>query len=245
MHAVRSEYQAGETHIEVLVPKSAADAAALRTLYVLPVEPLDGRRWGDALAEVQKLDLHHRFQLVCVYPTFSDWPWYADHPTDPLLRQETYFLKVVVPFVERSYPVARQAQTRLLVGFSKSGWGAWSLLLRHPDTFGRAAAWDAPLDMAQPNRFGMEKIFATQENFERYQIRRLLEQQAAKFRDGKRLIHLGYGNFRDQHLAIEQRLNDLGVSREFRDGPALPHDWTSGWLPTAVGLLTGEDPAQD
>ena len=40
-----------------------------------------------------------------VAPTFSHLPWYADHPTKPEIRQETYFLKVVVPFIDKTYPV--------------------------------------------------------------------------------------------------------------------------------------------
>ena len=42
-------------------------------------------------------------------PTFSDLPWYADHPTNPLIRQETYFLKVVLPFIEKTYPARSDA----------------------------------------------------------------------------------------------------------------------------------------
>jgi S-formylglutathione hydrolase FrmB len=189
------------------------------------------------MQEVRRLDLHNRHHLVCVYPTFSHLPWYADHPQQATIRQESYFLSVVVPFVERSYPVRREPASRLLVGFSKSGWGAFSLLLRHPDVFGQAAAWDAPLAMSQPNRYGMEEIFATQENFERYRITSLLRQKAEVLSGRPRLIHLGYGNFRDQHLAVESLLNELQIPHVFRDGPQRPHAWDSGWLPDAVRLL--------
>jgi hypothetical protein len=63
----------------------------------------------------------------------------------------------------------RTACGLLLLGFSKSGWGAlFSLLLRHPDVFGKAAAWDAPLVMDSPGRHGNGDIFGTPENFEKY-----------------------------------------------------------------------------
>ena len=68
-------------------------------------------------------------------------------------------------------PVQTVPAGRLLLGFSKSGWGAFSLLLRHPDVFGRAAAWDAPLMMNKPGPYGSGDIFGTPENFARYQIR--------------------------------------------------------------------------
>ncbi len=236
-HSVESPFQAGTTKIQVLIPDGPPPAEPYSTLYVLPVEAGDGQRWGDALHEVRQNDLQNRHRLVCVYPTFSHLPWYADHPQQATIRQESYFLQVVVPFVERTYPVRRDAGGRLLVGFSKSGWGAFSLLLRHPETFGKAAAWDAPLDMSQPNRYGMEQVFATQENFEPYRITRLLRERTPALQSGNRLVHLGYGNFRDQHLAIESLLQELGISHTFRDGPSRPHAWDSGWLPEAVQLL--------
>jgi hypothetical protein len=91
------------------------------------VEALDGSDCGDALDEVQKLDLHNVHSLVCVRPTFAEVPWYANHPTRRHLSQEDYLVQVVVPFVEKMY----EAHERVLLGFSKSG------LLRHPVCFQR------------------------------------------------------------------------------------------------------------
>lgn len=238
VHTVRSEFQSGTTAIQVLLPDQLEGGKKYKVLYILPVEAGGGQRWGKALEEVRSHNIHNQHQLICVYPTFSHLPWYADHPTNSQIRQETYFVKVVVPFVERTYPARRDPQGRLLLGFSKSGWGAFSLLLRHPDLFGKAAAWDAPLDMNAPNRFGMEGIFATQENFLQYQITALLKRQADKVRNDTRLIHLGYDNFRNHHLAIEKLMNDLQIPHVFRDGPKRAHAWNSGWLSEAVQLLT-------
>jgi len=237
VHRVQSEFQAGTTGIFVLTPEGPAPREPYATLYVLPVEAGDGRRWGDAMQEIRRHDVANRHRLVCVYPTFSHLPWYADHPQDAAIRQESYFLRVVVPFVERRYLVRRDSAGRLLVGFSKSGWGAFSLLLRHPDVFGRAAAWDAPLAMSAPNRYGMDQIFATPENFARYQITNLLRQRAADLAGRPRLVHLGYGNFRDQHLAVESLLDQLQIPHVFQDGPERPHAWDSGWLADAVRRL--------
>src|SRR5205807_6283589 len=138
----------------------------------------------------------NKLQAVFVAPTFSHLPWYADHPTKAEMRQEAYFLKVVVPFTEKPYRLQAEASGRLLLGFSKSGWGAFSLLLRHPDVFAKAAAWDAPLMMDAPGKYGSGDIFGTKENFQKYQLTRLLEERAGKLGDGKRLAVLGYGNFR-------------------------------------------------
>jgi hypothetical protein len=162
---------------------------AVRTvIYVLPVEAGTESRYGDGLKEVQKLDLHNKLNAVFVAPTFSHLPWYADHPTKPEVRQESYFLKVVVPFIDKTYPVRAEADGRLLLGFSKSGWGAWSLLLRRPDLFGKAAAWDAPLMMDKPGKYGSGDIFGTEANFKGYRVGKLLEVKTDQLQKGKRLI---------------------------------------------------------
>lgn len=242
-HEVRSPYQRGATQLRVLLPRERRPGQRYPVLYVLPVEAGRGERYGDGLVEVLRHGLHDKHGLICVSPTFSHLPWYADHPDDAEIRQETYLLKVVLPAVERTYPALAERRGRLLVGFSKSGWGAFSLLLRHPDVFARAAAWDAPLAMARPNRFGMGPIFGTQENFERYRITALLEQRAAELAARPpRLAHFNYGNFRDQHEQVEALLGRLEIPHLYRDGPRRKHNWNSNWLPAAVEFLTDETP---
>lgn len=243
IHRVTSEFQSGETLIRVLLPKKLESDERLRVLYLLPVEANTEQRYGDGLVEAKKLDLANKHRLICVAPTFSHLPWYADHPIDKSIRQETYFLKIVVPAIERLYPARADRNARLLVGFSKSGYGAWSLLLRHPDTFAKAAAWDAPLMKTAPDQFGMGPIYGTPENFSAYRLDTLLRDHAVELRPksgeqpNARLIHLGYGNFRDHHQRAEALLNELQIPHSYADGPKLEHTWHSGWLDEAVKKL--------
>ena len=235
VHEVQSPYQAGKTQIRVLLPDRMEAGKRCRVIYLLPVEAGRESVYGDGLIEAKKRDLHNKYQVIFVAATFSHLPWYADHPTRAEVRQESYFLQVVLPFIEKNYPVVPGPGGRWLLGFSKSGWGAFSLLLRHPDVFGKAAAWDAPLMMAQPNRFGMGDIFGTQANFEKYQITRLLEQNAARLKeDPGRLILLGYGSFRDHHQRAHALMTRLGIAHQNRDGPAqnmtgIAAGWRKPW----------------
>lgn len=235
-HSVVSSYQAGRTEINVLLPDRLEHGKRYPVVYVLPVEARSENRYGDGLLEVKQRNLHNKHRAVFVAPTFSHLPWYADHPTDPEIRQETYFLKVVVPFIEERHPVQVEPDGRLLLGFSKSGWGAWSLLLRHPEFFGKTVAWDAPLVKDKPDQFGMEGIFATQENFEKYRITKLLQQGSAELQHGRRVVLLGYGNFRQQHQEVHALLQRLGIPHDYRDGPERKHDWHSEWVEEAVVL---------
>jgi S-formylglutathione hydrolase FrmB len=242
VHEVVSPFQAGKTRLRVLLPDNLEPACRYPVVYVLPVEAADEHHYGDGLLEVKNRNLHNRHRAIFVAPTFSHLPWYADHPTDPTIRQETYFLEVVVPFVEKTYPAIADARARLLLGFSKSGWGAWTLLLRHPKTFGRAAAWDAPLLLDHPGPYGSGAIFGTPENFEKFHVARLLREKAAALGDDKRLILVGSGSFQHDHEQTHSQLDDLAIPHVYRDGPLRKHDWHSGWVSEAVELLLADPP---
>lgn len=245
VHELNSKRQSAVTSVRMLLPDRfpGDDEPRLPVVYVLPVEAGEGMRWGNSLAEVQKHDLQNRHHVVCVFPTFADLPWYADHPMNPQLQQEAYLLQEILPLVEQNYPVSTDPTGRLLVGFSKSGWGAWSLLLRHPDVFDRAAAFDAPLMMNAPGKYGSGPIFGSVDNFRQYHISNLLEQRAVELRKSPaRLMLIGRGNFQSEHVQIHDRLESATIPHAWIDGEEREHSWHSGWLPEAFEWLTRNTP---
>ena len=122
-HRIPSPYQAGDTSIRILLPDTMEEGKRYRALYVLPVRPEDDERHGQGLEEVRRLDNHNQFEVICITPAFSATPWYNNHATDPQRQDEKHFLETVLPFVEAEYPLRQDADGRLLLGFSKSGWG--------------------------------------------------------------------------------------------------------------------------
>jgi S-formylglutathione hydrolase FrmB len=238
-HTVASPFQGRETTIQVLLPSPTTTDAVYRTVYLLPVDDGKSQPWGDPMVEVLDRGLHNSCQLMFVQPTFSHTPWYADHPSDPRIRQESYLLKVVIPYIENRYPTLRSSRGRLLLGFSKSGWGAYSLLLRHSHLFSKAAAWDAPLGQQSPTKYGMCEVFPTQESFDSYCVWDLLADRAGQLATTNRFALLGYGLFRGHHQAVHYRMAKLGIQHEYQDGPKRDHSWHSGWVPDAVRFLAG------
>lgn len=235
-HKLQSKRQRTATEVRVLAPQFKPDRK-YRVLYVLPVEPGSGTRWGDPVAEFAKREIAKQQQVICVFPTFAEMPWYADHPTDEKLQQETYFLEDVIGLIESKYPVQKDRAGRLLIGFSKSGWGAFSLLLRYPDRFDRAAAFDAPLMMDWPSKYGSQPVFGTEENFRRYQVSKLVESRTEELRGRPRLAVIGAGNFQAEHVTFHQRLEALKIPHQYADGPPRKHHWKSGWIDETVEFL--------
>ena len=247
VYTVTSERLKGPNGVEVLLPDRMERERRYPVLYILPVNEGPRGRWGSGILEARRTDVHNRHGLICVAPAFDSTPWYADHPTDPHVRQETYFLNVVLPLVESRHPVLKKPRGRLLIGFSKSGWGAFSLLLRHPDLFGKAAAWDAPLVEERPEKFGMRSIFGTEENFAQYRITSLLEARVPYLRRGPpRLVLGGYSGFRNDMDKAHAQMQALGIPHVFDTTTQRAHRWDSGWFAETVARLVAlpeDDPA--
>lgn len=217
---VASRHQATANYLRL------ANRGQKRTLLILPVVPNISAEWGDGFYEALRLNIGHRFGLTLAAPSFSALPWYADHPSDPKLAQESYLLEDILPRLEGEI---------LLLGFSKSGNGALTLLLRHPDRFRAAAVWDAPLELDGPGKYGSGPIYGTPANFAAYYIPALLEQREALLRGGSERIALcGHGNFGVEMEMAHRRMQSLAIPHRYRSGPKLRHHWSTGWMEPAV-----------
>ncbi len=230
-YTISSQHQLYDNSLRIYAPPQH-DA---KLLFLLPVNPDISYRWGDGFETALRLRLAEKHRMVLIAPSFTHWPWFADHPTNAKIRQETYFLKDVLPFVDRLYPGAK----RLLVGFSKSGNGALTLLLRHPQLFHAASAWDAPLMKTAPDQFGMNEIFGDTAGFAPYAVPRLLEQHAAVFRGApRRIAILGYDAFAEHMKQAHESMQRLDIPHHYNNATWRAHRWDSGWLEEAVRLLS-------
>jgi predicted alpha/beta superfamily hydrolase len=129
-HAVETAYQNGKQEIRVLLPDDYNKSNSYRVLYVLPVEKGFNTRFGYGLGILKEMNAHNQFNLIIVQMGFEIEPWFGDHATDPKIRQASYVTDFVVPFIEKEYATLGTREGRLLLGFSKSGWGAFSLILK-------------------------------------------------------------------------------------------------------------------
>jgi len=244
-HRLASPYQADSTTIRVLLPDEMIPGDSFQVLYVLPVIENDNRRFGDGLSEIAKYGYHNEFRLICVAPEFTSLPWYADHETNMQQQDESHFLKTVIPFMDGHYPTLNTEKGRLLIGFSKSGWGAFSLLLRHPETFYRAAGWDIGIRIdtgpitEEERAERIQRIFGSLSNFEDYRISSLLEERGNQLGDSERLLFYNTEGKRGPGgVEIHRLMVELGIPHRYLFEKKRIHRWDSGWIPEAVRFLT-------
>ena len=157
LNVTAPSYQAGVTKLEVLLPPKGLAGHTAAVVLALPVEAggTSTRTYGSAIELIRAAGWHSRHNIAVVTPSFSTTPWFGDrggNSTKPPVRQEAFILDVIVPWIlaqrggrggfGRGEPTL--GGNISLVGFSKSGWGAFSLIARNPQVFDRAAVWDAP-----------------------------------------------------------------------------------------------------
>lgn len=234
VYVEESPYQQGPQEIRVLVPDTYDPQKKYRVVYILAV----GSGSGSALRVFRKADLQNRFDVILAEMSFASTPWFGDHPTNPKIRQESFIRDFAVPFVEDRYSTLGSAEGRLLFGFSKSGWGAYSLIFRNPDFFGYAASWDAPF-FFNDFHYGMDAVFHDTGHLEKYRPDLLVSSAKDHFQNRSRLVLGGEDKWGtmiptpsggshtvEMHALMEKE----GVRHVYRPDLKAPHTWSPTWI---------------
>jgi enterochelin esterase-like enzyme len=246
-HQIWSPYQAGKTKLRILLPDNFDLRKKYPVLYVLPVHEDGVDKHGDGLVEIKQHGFHNQHQLICVAPGYTGEPWNADHDLNPQKQDESHLLKAVIPFIEKRYPVRTDAKCRLLIGFSKSGWGAMTLLLRNPDVFYRAAAWDSgirvdvgPIEESE-RADRIAQNWGSVANFEANRVSTLIQTRGKELGEDARLFYFNTeGKRAIGGVEIHRRLVDNKIPHRYVLEPHRAHAWDSGWIPEAIAFLVAE-----
>jgi enterochelin esterase-like enzyme len=234
IQSLESDYQNGKQEIRVLLPKTYDPKQKYRTVYVLPV--FGGKEFG-GFEVFKQLQANDTYNLIVVGMSFEKEPWYGDHASDPKVRQASYLQKCVVPLIEKQYSTVGATEGRLLFGFSKSGWGAFSLILKAPDFFGYAAAWDAPVTFKEFH-YGMSQVYGTTEQLAKYRPDLLFSQQNANFQTKTRLVLTGHKSWGGQTKEAHQLMEREHIRHYFDDTLVFTHSWNKDWVaPTLAALM--------
>ena len=241
-YPVTSFFQGSQpTVVRVLEPTNPAPGRPRRFLYVLPVEAGVtnlSSTWSDGLEELRLLDVPNRFNLTLIAPSFDYEPWYGDNATDQSHWMESFIIRELVPFGD-SFAPAGEIPQRFVLGFSKSGNGALSLILRHPNVFSAAAAWDAPTQVSDLSAFsGLPLNFGTEANFDLYEIPTLVITSAQAFTLRNRLWISGDDSaWTADMIQLHSQLTSASIPHTWVQGGFRQHSWGSGWLDGAVTAL--------
>ena len=233
----------GPQTLRVLQPGNPAPGVAHNFIYVLPVEAGEGTTFGDGLQVIQSLNLQNQDNLTVIEPSFGIDPWYADNPLDANLQEDTFMAMDLQPWVKANLSTTGSEQN-WLIGFSKSGIGAQTLILRHPDKFTLAASWDFPADMNAYDEYGDNSgnSYGTDANFQaNYRLTpAFLAAHAAPFKANNRIWIGGYQLFQQDVADYDPLLTAQGIQHTTETPTAMAHAWNSGWVPIALAALRAD-----
>jgi S-formylglutathione hydrolase FrmB len=205
--------------------------------------------YGDGIATLQQLDAQNQYNLTIIEPSFSVEPWYADNPTDPNLQYETFMANDLVPWVSKNLSTTGDEQNWLL-GFSKSGFGAEDLILKHPDVFTAAASWDFPADMDayttdQGRTVGNGTNYGSDANFQaNYRLTAsFVAAHETPFQAANRIWIGSYNAFPADVADYDALLTSDGIKHSTETPQLMAHRWDSGWVPIALTALQQEGSA--
>lgn len=152
--SVRSSILGRAVSICVALPHDyeASRAARYPTLYFLHGLFEDERSWAERGGKEIFDALSSQGQLgpfLIVLPD-GGHTFYVNS-FDGRERFEDFFLRELVPAIDRKYRTIREPSGRGISGTSMGGYGALHLAMRHPDVFGSASAHSAALVPKIPN----------------------------------------------------------------------------------------------
>ena len=182
-------------------------------LIVLPATEPGDERYGTAPDEVAG-----RADVAVHHVRFPHLVWYNE-----AVRRQT-----VAQIEAMDLPPA------VLVGFSKSGHGAWHIAQALPERTRATVIFDAPV--ARELNWGADEFFTEDEWAAALPIRHIAEYKAAVSPEHRLILISGEG-FHDEMVRLSRALHEAGVAHQFLPHPHQKHHWQSGWVDEAVRAL--------
>ncbi len=238
---LKTSYQSQPTTLRLLWPaKPNVQAGRIPLVHLLPVEPDGYNAFGDPLQVAIAENWAEQYNVCLACCTTSLYPWLVDDPRDPANAQGSYLSKIVLPVCEELLAEVMPATTldHLLLGFSKSGFAALSLLMRNPERFVAAAAWDSPLIVDRIEKsWQMDHVFEDAEHLSGYRPPTLLRKVDDSFRSKPRIYVAGYDLFRQHIDRFTAMLDKAGVPYLGSNDQRTPHVWHAQWMTPALESL--------
>jgi pimeloyl-ACP methyl ester carboxylesterase len=198
-----------------------------------------------------KMKRHERMNLVFLPATDPEDRTYGSIPEQLPDDPDAAILQVRFPamvWYNESARATAISQIRawgkgpiILVGFSKSGLGAWHIARTMPDHVSATIIFDAPVARAELPPWGTGPFYADDKAWQKDLPLRNVQAFAATVPKRHRLLLISGANFHDEMGALSQALADIGHQHVFMDRRDLKHHWNSGWIEEGLRKLKEVD----
>lgn len=132
----------------------------------------------------------------------------------------------------------------ILVGFSKSGLGAWNIMLEIPDLISGAIIFDAPVDSEERQRFGAAPFYRDDASWRRDLPVRIVRERRAVIPEKSKVALISGESFHEEMCALSHAMDEAGLAHAFLPRPHIEHHWNSGWIEEGLSAMLEPGVAQ-
>ncbi len=125
----------------------------------------------------------------------------------------------------------------ILVGFSKSGLGAWNIARSIPDRIAGTIIFDAPVACDNLPPWGTDAFYANDAAWRKDLPVGTIQAFAEAMPRAHQLVLISGANFHEEMCMLSQALSKSGVLHVFLPHPNMEHHWNSGWIEEGLNKL--------
>lgn len=126
------------------------------TIYFLPGNGGSAQEW---LGRQDVMEAVDKRQFIAVSIPEFDNLWYSNKRDASDWAYDDFIAKELIPRVDSQFRSKPERQSRAVFGFSRGGYGAVKMALKHPDVFSMGASFAGVLDFAQQDRPDANRLF--------------------------------------------------------------------------------------
>lgn len=132
----------------------------------------------------------------------------------------------------------------VLVGFSKSGLGAWNIARAIPDLVSGTIIFDAPVARESLPPWGTDPFYEDDSLWQKDLPLHTVESFQSVIRQTHQLVLISGQSFHDEMCQLSDRLTKIGLRHAFLSRPHLKHHWNSGWIEEGLKELVEQTNAE-
>ena len=132
----------------------------------------------------------------------------------------------------------------VLVGFSKSGLGAWNIARTIPDLVSGTIIFDAPVARESLPSWGTSPFYEDDASWQEDLPLHTIEEFQTVMPETHQLVLISGTGFHDEMCQLSDELTKIGSRHAFLPRPHLKHHWNSGWIEEGLNTMVEPSVAQ-
>jgi len=125
----------------------------------------------------------------------------------------------------------------VLIGFSKSGLGAWNITRQMPDLVSATIIFDSPMTRESLPSWGTSPFYQDDLAWQKDLPANSIDHFCDVTKKDHQLILISSSSFHNEMLELSTQLEDRNYSHHFLNRHDLEHHWNSGWIEDGLNLL--------